>query len=109
VLRHRYIKDHISYDKITGLIDCKYRVSMQEAGHMRVNIDGKSYRMAEVIWTLVHGKVPRHTKVLQLDGNKLNFTLSNLALDNTEALKVQIQKARGFDWVSDKTRSFTDV
>lgn len=101
MLKRRHIRKHIRYTKLTGLIECTYPMSMQEAGHLRVKIDNKAYRMTEVIWCYVHGTLPEHAKIIQLDGNKLNFQISNLVLDNSKIISHAMSNRKSYDFVSD--------
>lgn len=76
---------------------------MQEAGHLRVKIENDTYRMTEVIWALIHGSLPKNAKIVQLDGNKLNFQLTNLALDNSKIINEVMTKNRGVNFNSSKS------
>ena len=76
---------------------------MQEAGHLRVKIENDTYRMTEVIWALVHGSLPDNAKIVQLDKNKLNFRLSNLALDNSKIINEAMTKNINIDFNSSNT------
>jgi len=109
MLKRRHIRRELKYDKIRGLITTSYPVSMQEAGHMRVKVNGKSYRMVEVLWCYVHGELHEHAKIVQLDGNKLNFQIDNLALDNSKIISDALSKNKGYDFVSDLPRGFNHV
>lgn len=93
MLKRRKLRKYIIYDNLTGLIDTKCEITLQAKGYMRILIENKTYRLSDVIWTLIHGALPEHARVLQLNKNKLDFRLSNLYLDMSIAERIKKQEA----------------
>lgn len=109
MLIRRHIRGKFKYDKDTGIVTTVYKLSMRTEGHMRVHIDSKtSYRLVEVIYAFVKGELPEHAKILQLNGNKLDFRFINLALDNSKILENEMKKRGGFDFTRDAHKRLPD-
>lgn len=93
-LKRRVIRRYLRYDKITGLIETECILTLQAKGHMRIELEGVSYRLMDVVYVLVNGDIPEHTKVVQINKNKIDFRLDNLHLDTSKRDKIAIKKAQ---------------
>lgn len=110
MLIRRRLRGNFKYDKVTGIVTTSYKVSMRTEGHMRVHIDrDTSYRMVEVIYAYVKGKLPEYAKIVQLNGNKLDFSFNNLALDNSKMLEHVMRERGGFDFDRDINKRIPDA
>lgn len=110
MLIRRRLRGNFQYNKLTGIVTTSYKVSMRTEGHMRVHIDANtSYRMVEVVYAYVKGKLPEHAKIVQLNGNKLDFSFDNLALDNSKMLAYEMSNRQGFDFDLHKHKKINDV
>jgi len=89
MLVRRKLRKLINYDKDSGLVLTRCSLSLQSAGYVRIEIDGVSYRLVDVLYILANGELPRHTQVIQKNKSKLDFRLSNLEIDFTKVNKMK--------------------
>ena len=89
MLVRRKLRKLINYDKDSGLVLTRCSLSLQSAGYVRIEIDGVSHRLVDVLYILANGELPRHTQVIQKNKSKLDFRLSNLEVDFTKVNKMK--------------------
>ena len=89
MLVRRKLRKLINYDKDSGLVLTRCSLSLQSAGYVRIEIDGVSHRLVDVLYILANGELPRHTQVIQKNKSKLDFRLSNLEIDFTKVNKMK--------------------
>ena len=92
MLKRRHIRRLIDYNKLIGLVTTDCELSLQAKGYLRIVIDNKTYRLSNVVYVLIHGSIPEHATVIQLNKNKLDFRLDNLYLDMSKAEKIKKQE-----------------
>jgi len=84
MLRRSILNRLIDYNPETGLVLTECELNLQVSGYMRIQIKGISYRLVNVLWFMLHGKLPEHVQVIQVNTAKLDFRLSNLILDTSK-------------------------
>ena len=98
MLIRRKLRQLINYDKDSGLVLTNCKLMLQSAGYVRIEIDGVSHRLVDVLYILANGELPKHTQVIQKNKSKLDFRLSNLEIDFTKVNKLkhklEVQKRR---------------
>ena len=98
MLIRRKLRQLINYDKDSGLVLTNCKLMLQPLGYVRIEIDGVSHRLVDVLYILANGELPKHTQVIQKNKSKLDFRLSNLEVDFTKVNKLkhnlEVQKRR---------------
>lgn len=88
------MREHLSYDKTTGLLYWKKNFHksrigkvagcIKKNGYTRVVVNWVSYGAARIIWAIEHGSIDEDMVIDHIDRNPRNNRLSNLRMVTTK-------------------------
>lgn len=83
MIKQLTLKKLIDYDLGTGVVNTECTITLREIGFMQINIEGKNYKLHEILYILVYGELPKDAIVIYNNGNRLDNRLDNLGIGYT--------------------------